>query len=155
MAATKLLLLGLCLSVMISVSVSQRFPMYGGGGGGRFGGITPGARLANYCGMYNKEKVDEGYTCNWNVLKKIFEKDKEINHDESMRQLFRMARNGMLCYTEGARIVNVRGPCHAMEVSCHHFAHSSAIDNCWRVSQANPPATARPNPPQAPGGRGI
>ncbi|XP_011672091.1 uncharacterized protein LOC105442040 [Strongylocentrotus purpuratus] len=104
--------------------------------------------------------MDEGYgMCTWKVLEQIWDKSKDINRDRYMLELFRMARNGMLCYAEGARVVNVHGPCEALELACRPHA-PKVIDQCWRLSQAKPPAapaapTPRPEPPATPRGRGI
>lgn len=67
------------------------------------------------------------------VLKEVYDKDKDLYHDGYMRQLFRRARHGMLCYAEGPRVVNVRGACDAMELACRPYAPRT-VDNCWSIS---------------------
>lgn len=91
----------------------------------------PSTRLTQYCGLFAYEKMDEGYgLCNWKVLEQIWDKSKDINRDRYMLELFRMARNGMLCYAEGARVVHVNGPCEALELACRSHA-PKVIDQCW------------------------
>eukprot|EP00057_Strongylocentrotus_purpuratus_P017635 XP_011672109.1 PREDICTED: uncharacterized protein LOC105442048 [Strongylocentrotus purpuratus] len=160
------ILVAFCLCVLICASVSHGYGMYGRYGRyGRYGGpgFNPNGRLTQYCGLFTWEKIDEGYgACNMKVLKEVYDKDKDLYHDGYMRQLFRRARHGMLCYAEGPRVVNVRGACDAMELACRPYAPRT-VDNCWsiRVAPPNPPpagpaATPQPNPPAAgPGGWGI
>ncbi|XP_054765458.1 uncharacterized protein LOC129272329 [Lytechinus pictus] len=160
MTASKLSLLALCLSLLVSASVSQNWDTFGEYGFGGFGPeLAPGARMANYCNLFNKEKHDQGKGCNGQVLKKVYDKDKDINQNESMLRIFRLARRGAFCYKEGAHIVTIRSPCHAMEISCRPYSRS-LVDNCWKVTRppTRRPDTPGPNPPQAPEtprGRGI
>lgn len=93
---------------------------------------NPTARLTRYCGLFTWEKMDEGYgVCNWEVLEEVYDKDKDISRDRYMLELFRMARNGMLCYAQGASVVPIRGPCDAMELACSSRG-PKVIDQCWR-----------------------
>nr|XP_054765446.1 uncharacterized protein LOC129272318 [Lytechinus pictus] len=113
--------------------------------------------MSEYCGLFGSEMFDEG-RCNRDVLEEVYDKDKDIYHDGFMRQLFRRARRGVLCYANGPQVMNIRGACDAMQLACRGppFIQQSPprIDSCWsiRAAQQNPPpagpaVTNRPNPP--------